>query len=152
MASNGEQTQAMLGIKSFIDSNLETYVQAFDVTLKAPESKLGERNAFGRSSYPFTMCVPGPVTNDYSGNFGYESDLEVYFGIAIRNTNPDALVLSMWRYIDAMTKLVMSDPTLGGVCIDSLLEDAEPIYGDPQAKDIGLVIFTISGTIEVVTG
>ncbi|MFP4066221.1 MAG: hypothetical protein ACLFS5_01850 [Spirochaetaceae bacterium] len=151
MATNGPQTQAILDIKSFIDNNLESYVQAYDAALTAPESKLGERNAFGAQRYPIVMFVPGPVTNSYSGNYGYESDIEIYIGIAITNPDPAALITALWRYIDAMTELAMSDPSLGGVCIESGLEDAEPIYGDPQAKNVGLVIFTLRGVIEVQT-
>lgn len=151
MATNGPQTQAILDIKRFIDDNLESYVQVHDAALTAPESKLGERNAFGAQRYPMVMFDPGMVTNSYSGNYGYESDIEVYIGIVITNSDPAALITALWHYIDAMTELMMSDPTLGGVCIDSVLEDAAPMYGDPQAKNVGAVTFTLRGVIEVQT-
>ncbi len=149
--ATGPQKQAVLDIKAFIDSNLSGYVNARNSELTVPTSVLGERNAFGLQRYPAAMFVPGPVYPDFSGNYGYEAELELYLGIAITNQNPETLVLRLWDYIDGVIDLVMKNPTLGGVCIDSMVEDVDPIYGDPQAKNVGLAVCTLGATIEVIT-
>jgi hypothetical protein len=148
MASNGPNYTAVLAIKSYIDSNLETYVQQFGQGLTAPESVMGERNAFGLSKYPAVMFVPGPVYPYFSGNYGYEAELEIYLGIAVTDAKPATLVEKLWHYIDAAVKLVMADPTLGGTCLGAEVDDVEPIYGDPQAKNVGLAILTMRATVE----
>lgn len=137
------------GVKDYFNTNYATHLAEIDKKLTTPMFELGYSPLFGRTHYPAGVIAQGVSGEEPIANKAADIGTELTCAIAIRESRPAKLQTNMLRYSDAMLDMVREDRTLGGICYEAVVNEVVPYQGDPQDKQIAVLVFTITINEEI---
>lgn len=146
----------MSGLKTYVQAQLPARLALVETELGTTitdlaDHVLGYREALSSDRYPIAFFVASSATPEDSAQHGQWLVLEADIVIAYRHSQPAALETALLGYSDALRNLVGADESLGGLCDVAAITYIDWYHGAPGAKDIGVVVVSISMRSELRT-
>jgi hypothetical protein len=146
----------MVGLKTFIAANLPTYLRLVEaeigIAITDPaDHVMGYREALSADRYPTAFYIAADASPEPSGQGSQWLPLSADLIVAYRHSTPATLEKALLGYADALLDLVGDNVDLGGICDVSQITYIDFFHGAPGAKDIGVVVASITMRSEIRT-